>query len=440
MILGGLPASDPIEPRLGAFDTAMVVVSLVIGIGIFRTPALVAGPARGELAVLGLWAVGGLVSLIGALIFAEIGARRPRAGGYYRVIAECYDSRLAFMLNWGQALMQGAGAAGVAFLGAEYLAGAAGTAAREVVAAIAFTTMIGLCGLNFLGIRAGARAQNVLSLAKIALILVIVAVALAAAPAADRGQGGPVPLAGLASGAVAVFYAYGGYANTINLGGDVREARRNLPRGIAAGMLIVTAVYVLANWAYLRVLGVEGVASSELVAAATARAALGPWGEVFVSVAIFVSAAGFLNASILQMPRGYYAMAEDGVLPPAFMRVEPRTQVLRVGLVFFAATMLVPALALGSFGELLTYVMFTDTLSLAVVASTLFVLRRRDGAGEGFHVPGYPVTPIVYIAVVLALAGWLLATETRLALAGLGTLALGAALFTAARRWRADRG
>lgn len=426
-----LPASDAIEPRLGAFDTAMIVVSLVIGIGIFRTPALVAAPAPSASAVLALWIAGGALSLLGALIFAEIGARRPRAGGYYRVIAECYRPRLAFMLSWGQALMQGAGAAGVAFLGAEYLAGAAGVPAHAP--AIAFATMLALCVLNLLGVRAGARAQNALSLAKIGLILAIVGFALGGEPP-PAAEPPPLAASGVATAAVAVLYAYGGYANTINLGGDIRDPGRNLPRAIAAGMLIVTAVYVLVNWAYLRVLGVEGVAGSELVAAAAARAALGPLGEGFVSVAIYISAAGFINAAILQMPRVYYAMAAEGVLPPAFLRVDPSSGVLRTGLAFFAATMLLPALALGSFAKLLSYVMFTDTLSLAVVASALFVLRRREGAGAGFRVPGYPVTPILYIAAVLALAAWLLVTETALSLAGLGTLALGALLFSLARR------
>lgn len=426
-----------IEPRLGAFDTTMVVVSLVIGIGIFRTPALVAAPAPDAAAVLGLWLAGGLVSLAGALVFAEIGARLPRAGGYYRVVADCYHPRLAFMLNWGQALVQGAGAAGVAFLGAEYLAAAVAAPEPRLVAALAFATMLGLCGLNFLGVRAGARAQNVLSLAKLALILAIVGGALLAAPHLAAAPAREVSATGLLTGAVAVFYAYGGYANTINLGGDVRDPPRNLPRAIGAGMLIVTAVYVLANWAYLRVLGVDGVAGSGLVAAATARAAFGPWGERFVSLAIYVSAAGFLNATILQMPRSYYAMAEDGVLPPAFLRVEPRTQVLRTGLAFFAATMLLPALALGSFERLVSYIMFTDTLSLAVVASTLFVLRRRDPHAETFRVPGYPWTPLLYIAAVLGLGAWLLATETALALAGLVVLAAGALLHGAATRSRA---
>lgn len=429
-----MPPDAAIEPRLGGFDTAMVVVSLVIGIGIFRTPALVAAPAPDAVAVLGLWLAGGVISLIGALVFAEIGARMPRAGGYYRVVAECYHPRLAFMLNWGQALVQGAGAAGVAFLGAEYLAAAVD--APRLVTVLAFVTMLGLCALNFAGIRAGARAQNVLSLAKLALILVIVGGAFAAAPDATPTVAREIPAAGLLTGAVAVFYAYGGYANTINLGGDVRDPQRNLPRAIAAGMLIVTAVYVLANWAYLRVLGVDGVADSGLVAAATARAAFGPWGERFVSVAIYVSAAGFLNATILQMPRSYYAMAEDGVLPPAFLRVEPRTQVLRTGLAFFAATMLLPALALGSFERLVSYIMFTDTLSLAVVASTVFVLRRRDPHASVFRAPGYPLTPALYIAAILGLGVWLLVTETALALAGAIVLGVGALLYAAATRPR----
>jgi APA family basic amino acid/polyamine antiporter len=292
--------------------------------------------------------------------------------------------------------------------------------------------MLGLLALNLAGLRAGARTQNVLSIAKLALILIITAGALAAAPAVVPATPRPLSPAALVTAVVPVFYAYGGYANTMNLGGDVRDPQRNLPRAIVAGMLIVTAVYVLANWAYLRVLGVDGVAASGLVAAAMGRAAFGPWGEVAVSVAIYVSAAGFLNATILQMPRSYYAMAEDGVLPASFLRVDARGT-LRAGLALFAATMLIPALALGSFEKLLSYVMFTDTLSLAVVASTLFVLRR-DAPTDGFRVPAYPLLPILYIAVVLALGAFLFYKETTLALAGLAVFALGAVLFTAARR------
>jgi APA family basic amino acid/polyamine antiporter len=220
----------------------------------------------------------------------------------------------------------------------------------------------------------------------------------------------------------------------MNLAGDVREPQRNLPIAVTGGVLVIIALYFGINAAYERVLGLSGVAASPLVAAALARATLGPVGEAVVSVAIFLSAAGFVNATILQMPRSYYAMAEDGALPLAFLRVDPQTQVQRVGLAFFASTMLGPALMLGSFDKLLNYVMFSDSLALAVLASTLFVLRRRDPAGAGFRMPGYPVLPALFTACLLGVSMRVLVTETRISLIGLGVLLAGIPLFLIGRR------
>jgi APA family basic amino acid/polyamine antiporter len=429
-----------IEPRLSAFDTAMVVVSLVIGIGIFRTPALVAGSAGGVGGFYAAWLLGGCVSLLGALTYAEIGARLPRAGGYYKVVAECYHPLLAFMLNWSQALLQGAGAAGVAFIGAEYLDHVLlPPAARTPQATLgtAFVLMLALLALNWLGIKAGSRAQNLLSLAKIAMIVGLALTGLALAPWATAPTDVAAPaasLAGFATAAVAVFYSYGGYQCAINLGGDVRDPRRNLPIAVTGGMAVVVALYLLINLAYERVLGLTGVAASPLVAAALARAAFGSAGEVVVSLAIFLSAAGFVNATILQMPRSYYAMAQDGALPAAFLRVDPRTQVQRAGLLFFAASMLGPAFLLGSFDRLLNYVMFSDAIALATVASTLFVLRRRQPGHEGFRMPGYPLLPGLFVACLLGVSARILLSDPMIALAGLGILLAGAPLFVLARR------
>ena len=247
----------------------------------------------------------------------------------------------------------------------------------------------------------------------------------------------PTVRGGMVAAAVACFYAYGGYQMAMNLGGDVRNARRNLPLAICGGMAVVVALYLLINAAYHVALGLPGIAASRLVAAALARATLGPSGESVVSLLIFFSAAGFVNATIIQMPRSYYAMAEDGALPRTFLRVNPHTQVQEAGLVFFAATMIIPALWLGSFEKLLSYVMFTDSLSLVVVASTLFVLRRRR-TGEDqpglFRVPLYPLLPAVFMACLLAVCLHVLVTETRLAIAGMVVLAAGAPLFALARR------
>lgn len=450
---GGVPSR--IERRLSAFDAAMVVVSLVIGIGIFRTPAIVAGAAGTSQRFFAAWLVVGLLSAFGALAYAEIGSRLPRAGGYYRVVADCYHPMLAFMLNWAQALMQGAGAAGVAFIGAEYLGLivlAEGQRGPRAVLAVAFALMLSLLALNFAGIRTGARTQNVLSLLKVGMILALAVAGLlaagaglpvAGAPAAAGSAApaaAPAPVLGLwlIAAAVPAFYSYGGYQNAINLAGDVRRPRRGVPLAITSGMAVVIALYLLINLAYERGLGISGVAGETLVAAALARRALGPSGEGFVALAIFLSAAGFVNATILQMPRSYYAMAEDGALPAAFLRVNPRTQVQEVGLGFFAATMLLPTLILGSFEKLLSYVMFTDALSLAIVASCVFVLRRRGvGAGDRdvFRTPGYPLLPGAYVLALLCVAAHVLVSETGLALAGLLVMGAGAPLFAMARRF-----
>jgi basic amino acid/polyamine antiporter, APA family len=434
-----------IDARLGTFDTAMVVVSLVVGIGIFRTPAIVARATGTPGLFLLAWGIGGFVSLVGALTFAEIGSNHPRAGGYYRVVADCYHPALAFSLNWAQTLMQGAGAAGVAFIGAEYLVGLLLPPERRggnSVLLVALVLMLVLLLLNGLGIRIGAGTQNVLSMLKIVMIVGLAAVALALAPkaegAAPAARAPAVPAASLAAALIPVFYAYGGYHMTMNLGADVKDAKRRFPLAVTAGMLTVVGLYLILNFAYVRTLGVGGVAESKLVAAALARASLGSAGEAIVSALIFLSAAGFVNATVLQMPRSYYAMAEDGVLPRVFLRVRPRTQVQTAGLLLFGVTMLVPAFLLGSFEKLLNYVIFTDMLTLVVVSSTLFVLRKRGEGREGetgaFRIPGFPVLPALYILALAAVAAHVAFTEPRLALAGTAILLTGGPLFLLGRK------
>jgi basic amino acid/polyamine antiporter, APA family len=432
-------SSGGIQARLTTFDTAMVVFSLVVGIGIFRTPAIVAGAAGDTTLFFTAWVVGGLIALIGALTFAEIGARHPCAGGYYRVVADCYHPTLAFMLNWAQTLMQGAGAAGVAFIGVDYIMPVLlppdwRTPRSALVLACAM--MLILLVLNYRGIRPGARTQNLLSTLKIVMILALSGLALVLAPRVHSA--GPISSAPwpprLASALVPCFYAYGGYQLTMNLGADLKNAGRRFPLAITAGMLTVVGLYLLINFAYQRVLGTGGIAASKLVAAALSRATFGAAGETVISIAVFLSAAGFVNATIMHMPRSFYAMAQDGVLPRAFLRVNADTQVQEVGLLFFGATMLLPALLLGSFEKLLDYVIFTDNLTIAVVASTLFVMRRRRSGGGVFAMPGYPILPALYLVCLVGVAARVLTLEPRLALAGIIILFTGWPLFRIGRK------
>lgn len=440
--------AEGVRPGLSVFDTAMVVVSLVVGIGIFRTPALVAGAVGGAGPFLLAWAIGGAAAVVGALVFAEIGSRYPRAGGFYKVVAYCFHPLPAFLLNWAQVLMQGAGAAGVAVVGSEYLLRALGhSTVGGVTPAPVAAVMLGvLLGLNALGVKTGARTQNLLSLSKIILIFGLAALGLVLAPAGEGhslasvtgGSGAVAPgLSAWLTALTAVFYAYGGCQNTMNLAGDVRDARRKLPRAVLLGIAIVAALYLSINTAYVRALGTEAVAASPLVAADLARRVIGKSGENVVSLAIFLSAAGFVNATILHVPRTYVAMAEDRLLPSVLGRLDPRTRAQGPGLLFFAATALVPLLFLGSFESLLSYVMFTDALSLALVASCLFRLRHRgegDRTGSAWRMPGYPWLPASFVLVVLGVAATVLVGQTRIALAGCAVILLGIPLYVIMRR------
>ncbi|MDH4198118.1 MAG: amino acid permease, partial [Candidatus Aminicenantes bacterium] len=398
-----------IKAKLTTFDATMIVVSLSIGIGIFRTPAMVAAGAKTPLLFFLAWGLGGLVAFIGALTFAEIGARFAKPGSYYKVVAENYNPTLAFMLNWTNVVvLNGAGAAAVAIIGAEYLTpilfpGEA--ASRLTVRLTAVAIIVVLLVINYLGIKTGAWAQNVLSLLKVGMIALVSAAAFVSRKAPAWGESLPLErpwYLALGVAFISVFYSYGGYQNTINFGADVKDARRNVPRAIIFGILIIVACYLTINAGYVKVLGVPGVASAKLVAAETARATFGAIGWLIVSLTISLSAMGFLNVTLMQIPRAYYAMAEDRTLPRLFMKVNPRTQTQEFGLLFLGAIILVSFFFLGTFENIVNYVIFLDTLTIALVASTVFFLRRKArAAGEGytgFRVPFYPVLPAVFIA------------------------------------------
>jgi APA family basic amino acid/polyamine antiporter len=434
-----------IKAKLTTFDATMIVVSLIIGIGIFRTPAMVATAARTPTLFYVAWLLGGLAGFLGALTFAEIGGRFPKPGSYYKVVAESYNSTVAFMLNWANVIvLNGAGAAAVALIGAEYLTPIIfpGTKPSPLqVQLTAAVLMSILLTINYLGIKTGAWAQNVLSLLKIVMIAVIVAGAFVSSKAPlSTGSLPPERSWWLALGAafISVFYAYGGYQNTINFGADVRNARRNVPRAIFFGILIVLACYFAINAAYLKTLGIPGVASAKLVAAETARATFGGAGWLIVSLTIFLSAMGFLNVTLMQIPRAYYAMAEDRTLPAVFQKVNPKTQAQEFGLAFLGGLILLSLFLLGTFENIINYVMFLDTITVALVASTIFILRRkarRSGEDyQGFRVPLFPIVPIVFIAFQLTVSFNVLLNKPREALYSALFFALGFPVFLVMRR------
>jgi APA family basic amino acid/polyamine antiporter len=453
----------PIKAKLSAFDTTMIVVSLVIGIGIFRTPAIVARETGSTALFLTAWVLGGAISLLGALTFAEIGSRFPQPGSFYKVVAASYGPAPAFMLNWTNVvIVNGAGVAAVAMIGAEYLnpillpPHLRTPLASQISAA---GLVLVLLAVNALGIKTGARAQNVLTGLKIGMMALIVGAAVAhagsagpasAAASATTGLSGALAAArakpwglALAAGLISVFYTYGGYHHTINFGADVKNARRNMPRAIVAGIAIILASYLAINLAYVKVLGTPGIAASDLVAAETAKAVFGGAGFLIVSLVIVLSSLGFLNVTLMHMPRIYYAMAEDGAMPAIFKRVHPKTQAQGFGLLFLGAMILAAIFFLGTFESIVNYVMFLDSLNIALAASTIFVLRRKarseTPAFEGFRTPLFPVLPAFFVLFLLGISANVLLTRTREALIGAVFFATGAPVFLAMKKMTARK-
>jgi APA family basic amino acid/polyamine antiporter len=402
-----------IKPKLGLFDLTMIVVSLVIGMGIFRTPVEVANKAQIPLIFFLAWIIGAVVSLLGALTFAEIGSRYPAAGGFYRIFSHCYHPAFAFMVNWMTVISNAASTASVAIIGAEYIYPLLfpGMEHDLAVRVITISGIMILYGINMAGIKMSARILNVLMVIKISLIvLLILAVfvpqsapetpAVAAAPTFSNTD----MIKAFWLCFVPVFFTYGGYQQTMNFGGDIANPSRNIPRSIFFGIFIILLLYLLVNFSYYHVLGFLGLQNSTALAADVANVMLGDIAYKAVAVIMFLSVMAYVNASILSNPRVYYAMAEDRVLPPAFKKVNERTQVQEFAVTLFVAFIILTLFFLSSFQKILNYVMFFDSISMVTAAAAIFVLRARarksktDESGM-YKIPFFPVLPIIFILV-----------------------------------------
>jgi basic amino acid/polyamine antiporter, APA family len=399
-----------IKPKLGLFDLTMIVVSLVIGMGIFRTPVEVANKAVIPEIFFVAWMGGAVISLFGALTFAEIGSRYPVAGGFYRIFSHCYHPAFAFMVNWMTVISNAASTASVAIIGAEYIQPILlpqmepGTAIRIIT----LSAMVILYGINMAGIKMSARMLNVLMIIKISLILMLIA-AIFVAPEPAVVSTGPTSLSNTDWFKafwlcfVPVFFTYGGYQQTMNFGSDVPNATRTMPRAILYGIAIILSLYLLVNFSYFRVLGFEGLKNTTTLAADVARVLLGDSAFKIVAVIMFLSVMAYVNASIMSNPRVYYAMAEDKVLPPIFKKVNNRTQVQEFAVTVFVAFIVLTLFFSSSFTQVLSYVMFFDSISLITASAAIFVLRHRakkEGNPVGIYtMRGYPWMPGLFIII-----------------------------------------
>ena len=365
------PAPPVLLRRLGLFDATMIVMGGIIGSGIFMNPSVVARRVHTPLQILLAWSMGGLIALAGAFIYAELAARRPRVGGQYAYLREAYHPLLAFIYGWGLLLViqTGGMAAGAVTFARYFLELAHAPLSDRAVAALALGA---LTAINCLGVRAGSSVQNALMVLKILAIAALVGCGLllvrapdAADHVAARALDRPVSLdlvTGFGAALVPILFAYGGWQTAAFVAEEIREPRRNLPRGLIAGVVGVIALYLAVNVACIRVLGGPGLAGSDAPASDVMRSALGAPGARLIAAGIAVSTLGFLSQSMLTAPRVYFAMAEDGLFFRQVAWLHPRTRVPVVAIALQGALAVVIAIS-GRYEQILNYVVWTGSSS-----------------------------------------------------------------------------
>ncbi len=387
----------------------MIVMGGIVGSGIFINPYVVALRVHTPFLILGVWMLGGGLALLGAFIWAELASHLPGAGGQYLYLREAYHSSVAFLYGWVLLLVtQTGGMAAVAVTFGRYYREITGFSAGD--GPIAAVTLLGLTAINCFGVRAGSNVQSALMLLKAAAIaaLVIVGIlwgggAVHALPLLDR------PLSwglGSAIGAamIPVAFAYGGWQTSSFVAGEMRDPRRDLSRGLVAGVIGVIALYLAVNFVCLRVLGPDGLSTTHIPASSVMRRAVGERGAQWIAFGIAVSTLGFLSQGILTAPRVYYAMARDGLFFKSVGWLSPKTGVPVVAIVLQGVTATIIALS-GRYEQILNYVVSVDFISFGLTAASLFVFRRRYRTSTGglYRAPGHPYTTAVFVLACAAI-------------------------------------
>src|SRR6266851_5898699 len=375
------PASPPRElPRkLGSLDSTNIVVGTMIGSAIFLVPNTIARNIHSVSLTLAMWLVAGILSMFGALAYAELGAMMPDSGGQYVYLREAWGPLWGFLCGWMFFLVARSG--GTAAAAAVFATYFSQFVPMSVVASrgLAAALILVLTLVNYRGVRLGAGVQNVFTGLKLLGLLVLIGSTL---PGGGPGLSQQVVQApGLSasqfgSAMVACLFSYNGWFALGMMGGEIKDPRRNLPRAIILGVALVTLVYILANIGYLRTLTISEIARTERVAEATAARTMGTIGSTFVALTILVSILGATNSTIMSASRLYFAQARDGLFFRPFGKIHPAFETPHVALLGSSIWSAILAFT-GSYSQLVSYAIFTFWIFYGVTVAGLLVLRRR---------------------------------------------------------------
>ena len=425
--------------RLSLFDSIAIVIGVMIGGGIFVVPNLVARSVPSAPMIMAIWVTAGVVSFIGALGCAELGAALPATGGQYVFLREAYGPGVAFLCGWS--LFTVARSAQVAWLSVVFsIYVSYFTPLPALVSKLLSLALLGLfTWVNYRGVKLGALVQNSFTVAKLAGIAVIISAALLlGSPVTDAAasQGAPaISLSSFGVALIAVLVGYDGWVQLTFVAGEIRDPKRNIVRALLIGTLVVMAIYLLANVGYLRVMTVSEIAATPHVGADAAARVLGPAGASAISIIILLSLVGTLNGCFLTIPRVYFAQAADGLFFRRFAKVHPRYGT--PGFAITAQGIWAAVLVLtGSYESLIDYALFGIWVFYGLMIAAVIVLRRtRPELPRPYRMPGYPATPLVFLAVTVWFLGNMLVTRPGPALAGLALMLTGVPAYLLWRRY-----
>ncbi|MBK7375493.1 MAG: APC family permease [Ferruginibacter sp.] len=423
--------------KLNLFSLTMIVIGFVIGMGIFRTAATSAKDAISPSVYFSAWAIGGLVALCGALTYAEIGSRYPVTGGYYKVFAKAYHPSIAFAINCIILVSNAASISGVALIGSGYLLKLfPGNWTDIDKALVSSAAILVFYIINLKGLKTSSTAQNILMMIKILMVVVLIAALFFPAKYAVNDAAKAVTEPGsftwfdwvksLGISLIAVSFTYGGYQQTINLGNDVHNPSKNIPRGIFIGILVIIGLYMLVNLSYYNVVGFNQMKGEREIAYLVIDRIFGTTGATVFSAFLFLGVLAYVNGSLLSNPRVMYAMGDDGSLPKIFAQHNERSNVLTFSLTIFSALCIVILYFAQEFEKILTFTIFLDSFGMILSCATIFWFRKKtkhlDGTGI-YKMKLYPLMPLVFILAYLFVAISITVADPNAALTGVAVLA-----------------
>lgn len=425
----------PLARQLSLASVTALVVGEVIAVGIFLTPAGMAHSLGSPFWLLVVWLLMGAMALSGALCYGELAARAPEAGGGYVYLRDAFGPAVAFLYGWKCLLVMDPGITAALAVGLAGYVGYALGLTGVALKLIAIGAILLLALVNVAGLRLGARLMQWLTVLKLGALALIAVLALALhaghwanfAPfIAQRAGADPLPGA-LAPALVGAFFAFGGWWEISKLAGEARDPAYTVPRALALGVAIVTAIYILTSAVFLYLVPLERVTSGETFAAQAGELLFGPAGGRVFALIVIVAVLGSLLALLMALPRVYYAMAKDGVFFHAVATVHPRfgTPARAIAIQATLASLLV---GLGTFNQIIAYFIFVTVLFVGLTVAGLFRLRRRQQAAS-YLTWGYPVTPILFLALVALLLFLIGGHNPLQAALGLGIVALGAPVY-----------